>query len=130
MWSNRFSRRRLGKLAGWAALGLSAGSVKSADAQSGSSGQKSIAAFPADFRWGTATSSYQIEGAVNEDGRGPSIWDRFAHTPGKIVDHSTGDVADDHFHRYKDDVQLMKALGTKTWTSKEGRALLTRLVAK
>src|SRR5882757_9823389 len=115
MWSNKFSRRHLGKVAGWAALGLSAGSVQSADAQGRSSGQNSTVAFPADFRWGTATSSYQIEGAVNEDGRGPSIWDRFAHTPGKITDNGTGDVADDHFHRYKDDVQLMKALGTKTY---------------
>lgn len=115
MWSNKFSRRRLGKIAGWAALGLSTASVKSADAQGSSSGQNSRLAFPVDFRWGTATSSYQIEGAVNEDGRGPSIWDRFARTPGKIADHSTGDVADDHFHRYKEDVQLMKALGAKTY---------------
>jgi len=115
MWSNRFSRRHFGKTAGWAALGLSAGSVEPADAQTRPGGQNSVAVFPADFRWGTATSSYQVEGAVNEDGRGPSIWDRFAHTPGKITDNSTGDVADDHFHRYKDDVQLMKALGTKTY---------------
>ena len=115
MWSNQFSRRHFGRIAGSAALALSTGSVKSADAQSSSGGQNSKAAFPAGFRWGTATSSYQIEGAVDEDGRGPSIWDRFAHTPGKIADHSTGDVADDHFHRYKEDVQLMKALGAKTY---------------
>ena len=93
--SNRFSRRHFGKITGWAALGLSTGSTNLADAQGRSGGQNSTAAFPADFRWGTATSSYQVEGAVNEDGRGPSIWDRFAHTPGKISDHSTGDVADD-----------------------------------
>jgi beta-glucosidase len=115
MWSNRFSRRHLGKVAGWAALGLSAATAKSADAQSRSGGQNAIAAFPGDFRWGTATSAYQVEGAVNEDGRGPSIWDRFAHTPGKIADHSNGDVADDHYNRYKDDVRLMKALGAKTY---------------
>jgi beta-glucosidase len=113
MWSSKFSRRQFGKMAGLAGLGLSTGPVGPADAQSNSTGQKP--AFPDGFRWGTATSSYQIEGAVNEEGRGPSIWDMFAHTPGKISDKSTGDVADDHFHRYKEDVQLMKALGTKTY---------------
>ena len=71
--------------------------------------------FPRDFLWGTATSAYQIEGAVNEDGRGPSIWDRYAHTPGKIADRSNADVANDHYHRYKEDVQLMKALGAKAY---------------
>lgn len=68
-------------------------------------------AFPADFVWGTATASYQIEGAVNEDGRGPSIWDTFSHTPGKTAGGDTGDVACDHYHRYRDDVALMKELG-------------------
>jgi beta-glucosidase len=67
--------------------------------------------FPDGFRWGTATSSYQIEGAVAEDGRGPSIWDRFAHTPGRIADGTTGDVACDHYHRYRDDVALMAEIG-------------------
>lgn len=74
-----------------------------------------VARFPAGFLWGTATSAYQIEGAVNEDGRGPSIWDRFVRIPGKIADHSNADVADDHYHLYKQDVQLMKALGTKAY---------------
>jgi len=106
------SRRHFGKIAGWAALGLSTVSAKAADA---GMAQQSILAFPGDFRWGTATAAYQVEGAVNEDGRGPSIWDRFTHLPGKIADHSNGDVADDHFHRYKDDVQLMKALGARTY---------------
>ena len=55
--------------------------------------------FPSDFVWGTATAAYHIEGAVGEDGRGPSIWDTFSHTPGKIADGSTGDIADDHYHR-------------------------------
>ena len=63
--------------------------------------------------WGTATSAYQIEGAVNEDGRGQSIWDTFSHTPGKIEDKTTGDRANEHYHRYKEDVQLIKALGVK-----------------
>jgi beta-glucosidase len=67
--------------------------------------------FPDGFAWGTATASYQIEGAVDEDGRSPSIWDTFSHTPGKIEDGSTGDVADDHYHRYREDVDLMAGLG-------------------
>jgi beta-glucosidase len=71
--------------------------------------------FPPGFRWGTATSAYQVEGAVREDGRGPSIWDSFAHTPGRIIDGSTGDAAADHYHRYKEDVTLMKALGANAY---------------
>ena len=67
--------------------------------------------FPAGFRWGVATSSYQIEGSPDADGKGRSIWDTYAHTPGKIADGSTGDVANDHYRRYKDDVALMKSLG-------------------
>ena len=67
--------------------------------------------FPEGFVWGTATASYQVEGAVREDGRGPSIWDTFAHTPGRIVDGDTGDVADDHYHRYPEDISLMADLG-------------------
>jgi beta-glucosidase len=71
--------------------------------------------FPEGFVWGTATASYQIEGAWNEDGKGESIWDRFAHTPGKIDNGDTGDVAVDHYHLYKDDVRLMKELGAKAY---------------
>ena len=67
--------------------------------------------FPDGFAWGTATASYQIEGAVDEDGRSPSIWDTFSHTPGKVQDGDTGDVADDHYHRYEEDVELMADLG-------------------
>jgi beta-glucosidase len=67
--------------------------------------------FPDSFAWGTATASYQIEGAVDEDGRSPSIWDTFSRTPGKIQDGDTGDVADDHYHRYEQDVELMGDLG-------------------
>ena len=70
--------------------------------------------FPSDFVWGIATASYQVEGAVNEDGRGESIWDRFTHTPGRIADSSTGDVACDHYHRYKEDVQLIRELGASS----------------
>lgn len=67
--------------------------------------------FPQDFVWGAATASYQVEGAVSEDGRGPSIWDTFAHTPGRIADAAVGDVADDHYHRYVEDITLMADLG-------------------
>jgi beta-glucosidase len=70
--------------------------------------------FPDGFLWGSATASYQVEGAVGEDGRGPSIWDTFSHLPGKTHNGDTGDVADDSYHRYKEDVAIMKALGLKT----------------
>ncbi|PKO04599.1 MAG: beta-glucosidase [Chloroflexi bacterium HGW-Chloroflexi-3] len=71
--------------------------------------------FPENFIWGAATASYQIEGAWNEDGKGESIWDRFSHTPGKILNNDTGDVADDHYHRYREDVALMIKLGLKAY---------------
>ena len=71
--------------------------------------------FPADFAWGTATSSYQIEGAVDEDGKGPSIWDTFAHTPGRIANGDTGDVACDHYHRWADDVDLIASYGLNAY---------------
>ncbi len=61
--------------------------------------------------WGCATAAYQIEGGVNEGGRGPSIWDVFSHTPGKTYNGDTGDVADDSYHLYKEDVRLLKNLG-------------------
>jgi beta-glucosidase len=67
--------------------------------------------FPADFVWGASTSSYQIEGAVNEDGRGQSIWDVFSHTPGKVKNGDTGDVACDHYHRWREDVEWLKRGG-------------------
>ncbi|MFE1442677.1 GH1 family beta-glucosidase [Streptomyces sp. NPDC058739] len=70
-----------------------------------------LAAFPADFTWGTATSAYQIEGAVAEDGRAPSIWDTYSHTPGRVDNDDHGDVACDHYHRWPEDIALMKELG-------------------
>ena len=71
--------------------------------------------FPAEFVWGAATAAYQIEGAVAEDGRGESIWDRFSHTPGTVVNDDTGDVADDHYHRWRGDIALMQELGLKAY---------------
>lgn len=71
----------------------------------------SAESFPEGFVWGTATASYQIEGAVHEGGRSPSIWDTFSHTPGAVVDGDTGDVADDHYHRYAEDAALLADLG-------------------
>ena len=72
-------------------------------------------AFPKGFLWGCATAAYQIEGGAREDGRGSSIWDVFSHTPGKTHDGDTGDVADDFYHRYKEDIQLLKNLGVQTY---------------
>lgn len=66
---------------------------------------------PPNFVWGASTAAYQIEGAAAEGGRGPSIWDEFTHTPGKVNDGNTGDRACDHYHRYKEDVALMTRLG-------------------
>src|SRR5688500_16069788 len=67
--------------------------------------------FPPGFVWGVATSAYQIEGAVDVDGRGPSIWDTFGRTPGRVVDGHTGDVACDHDHRWVTDLDLVARLG-------------------
>jgi len=71
--------------------------------------------FPTDFLWGAATAAYQIEGAWNEDGKGESIWDRFSHTPGNIINADTGDAACDHYHRYPEDISLMRQLGMKAY---------------
>ncbi|MFP5254173.1 MAG: family 1 glycosylhydrolase, partial [Actinomycetes bacterium] len=71
--------------------------------------------FPPDFGWGMATASYQIEGAVAEDGRTPSIWDTFSHTPGAVLGDDTGDVACEHYHRMPDDVALLADLGATTY---------------
>ena len=71
--------------------------------------------FPPGFVWGAATAAYQIEGAHDEDGRTPSVWDTFSRTPGKVHGGDTGDVADDHYHRYRDDVALMHRLGLASY---------------
>jgi beta-glucosidase len=74
-----------------------------------------MANFPEKFLWGAATSSYQIEGAAKEDGRGLSIWDTFSKTPGKVANGDTGDIANNHYHLYKDDIALMKELGLQSY---------------
>ena len=71
--------------------------------------------FPDDFTWGTATASYQIEGAAHEDGRSPSIWDTFSHTPGRVKGGDTGDIACDHYHRWESDLDLMKGIGINAY---------------
>lgn len=71
--------------------------------------------FPKGFVWGCATAAYQIEGAVSKDGRGPSIWDIFSHVPGKIANGDTGDVADDSYDLYKEDVRLLRNLGANAY---------------
>src|SRR6202048_2753548 len=113
------TRRDFAKVAGSAALGITtaplAGFAETpADIQP--KPMPGIAAtFPDGFSWGVATSAFQIEGAVKEDGRGASIWDTYTHTPGKIKDGHNADVANDHYHRYKDDVRLMRDIGAKTY---------------
>ena len=71
--------------------------------------------FPEGFVWGASTASYQIEGAAAEDGRGRSIWDTFSHTPGKVENGDTGDVACDHYHRFPEDIALMQRLGISAY---------------
>ena len=114
-----FSRRAFTKIIGAGALGAAAipafGKSGRQPAEALPSASQTTGKFPEGFLWGSATASYQVEGAVKEDGRGATIWDTFSHTPGKVVDNATGDVADDHYHRYKEDVQLMKALGVKSY---------------
>lgn len=106
----KFTRRELGQALGAAsAAGLLNGRAAAALAA------KTDLSFPPDFRWGCATASYQIEGAVKEDGRGPTNWDVFSHTPGKTFNGDTGDVADDSYHRYAEDTQLLKNLGVKVY---------------
>src|SRR5687767_11735458 len=71
--------------------------------------------FPKDFLWGAATAAYQVEGAARADGRSPSVWDTFSSRPGAIAMDHNGDVATDHYHRFKEDVALMKEIGLKAY---------------
>src|SRR3712207_9497826 len=89
--------------------------VTSESTEAGGAPQASGITFPDGFVWGAATASYQIEGAANEDGRGPSIWDTFSRTPGTVYAGHTGDVACDHYHHYRDDVAMMAGTGLKSY---------------
>jgi beta-glucosidase len=105
-----------GKSVGGAGLAVSALGA-AAGQEGGSTGQprETYYAFPNGFLWGCATAAYQVEGAATADGRGPSIWDTFSHTPHKVYEDQTGDVADDHYHLYKQDVGLLKDVGAKCY---------------
>jgi len=107
---NEFSRRDFGKVLGSA----SAAAFVSAHSTAATAAPVELR-FPKDFRWGCATAAYQIEGAVKEDGRGPTNWDVFSYTPGKVFGGDTGDVATDSYHRYAEDTQLLKNLGVSTY---------------
>src|SRR5215831_5802866 len=133
MSKKRFNRREFVKIAGATAAGISTASLLSCNSRStgdqsetgkdtagtvkntAESTPRNERKFPQGFYWGVATSSYQIEGAWKEDGKGVSIWDTYAHTPGMIRNGDTGDVANDHYHRYKEDVALMKSIGVKAY---------------
>src|SRR4051812_15371086 len=79
------------------------------------SGNDELPHFDADFEWGVATASFQIEGATAEDGRGESIWDVMCREPGRITGGDTGDIACDHYHRWPEDVELLKRLGVDSY---------------
>jgi beta-glucosidase len=114
----KLTRRGIGKGLGAATLGamIGGGSGTAGAAPLPATGAAAgNLAFPKDFLWGCATASYQVEGAATEDGRGPTNWDVFSHTPGRVANGDTGDVACDSYHRYAEDAQLLKALGVRTY---------------
>lgn len=107
--SSRFTRR------GFAAGALTLGALTGASKPGAADEPRPPARFPDGFRWGTATSAYQIEGATTADGRGVCIWDTFCRLPGKIRNGANADIACDHYHLYKVDVALMKAMGVSSY---------------
>lgn len=110
------NRRELGLGLGAAAIGAAMAGQGTATAQpTAGPAPKDDLSFPQDFLWGCATAAYQIEGGVKEDGRGETNWDVFSHTAGKVARGDTGDVACDSYHRYQDDIALLKALGVKAY---------------
>jgi beta-glucosidase len=111
MANHTVSRRMfLGASAGTLALASAAGAARKAGAAKAGG-----APFPKDFVWGVATAAYQVEGAAAEDGKGPSVWDVFTKKKGVIFEGNTGDVACDHYHRFKEDIALMKSLGVRSY---------------
>ena len=111
--SLKISRRNFAQLIGGSAAAVTLPALPSV-AEAGEPTSAGPRSFPQGFLWGSATASYQVEGAVHEGGRGTTIWDTFAHTPGKVNNGDTGDVADDFYHRYKSDIAIMRELGLKT----------------
>ena len=111
------TRRLFGKSIAAATAAVASGITlpKFASAQPQSHSGNGKLKFPDGFKWGCATAAYQIEGGAKADGRGPSLWDVFSHTPGKTHEGDTGDVANDSYHLYKTDVQLLKNLGVQTY---------------
>jgi hypothetical protein len=87
----------------------------SAPALEGHSNSPSSTLLSSPFLWGSATASYQVEGAFKEDGRGMTVWDEYSHTPGKVANDDNGDVATDHYHRYREDIELMKQMGINSY---------------
>nr|AGU10033.1 Glycosyl hydrolase family 1 [uncultured organism] len=108
---SEFSRRGLGKALGAAALLSGAEWPQIAAATTAPGPVPPRRAFPKGFKWGCATASYQIEGAVDVDGRGKTNWDVFSHTPGRVANGDTGDMADDSYRRYAEDTRLLKDMG-------------------
>src|SRR5690242_21567022 len=116
--TNELSRRTFAKLAGAAALGAANVPLVMQSAHAEQAATLPLAAersFPTGFLWGTATAAYQIEGAVAEDGRLPSIWDTFCRVPGAIDNADTGDVPCDHYHRWPGDIKIMRQLGVDAY---------------
>src|SRR5262245_10117291 len=114
--NTQLSRRDFVASAGVAGLAAATPDASTARTRvTSGSDQGTTREFPEGFYWGVGTSSYQVEGAWNEDGKGPSIWDTYTHTPGQIKNNDTGDVANDHYHRYKEDVAMMKSFGANSY---------------
>ncbi len=112
------SRRSFGKAIGTVTAGGAAampGLLTPTAAHAQGVARPNFYEFPSAFRWGCATAAYQVEGAAKEGGRRPSIWDKFSHIPGKVHNNETGDVSDDYYHRFKEDIHLLKDLGAKIY---------------
>jgi beta-glucosidase len=112
---SNLNRREFARIAGAAAFGAGATLAANPQASDQIPANNSTARFPASFVWGCATAAYQVEGAVSEDGRKPSIWDTYSHSPGRVdMDHN-GDVSVDQYHRYREDIEHLQWLGCKAY---------------